>query len=94
MLRRDGFASMDAGDEDGTLTTRPVTFRGKHLFVNVAAEGGELRAEVLDEDGQVIAGADARQLRAGARGQHAGRGDVEGADLARLAGKAVRSAST
>ena len=32
MLRRDGFASMDAGLGGSTLTTRPVTFAGKHLF--------------------------------------------------------------
>jgi len=54
-LRRDGFASMDAGaDEEGTLTTRPVTFRGKHLFANVAAADGELHAELLDADGKTI----------------------------------------
>ena len=55
ILRRDGFASMDAGEQAGTLTTRPVTFRGKHLFVNVDCPRGELRAEALDEDGNVIA---------------------------------------
>jgi len=54
-LRRDGFASMDAGEKTGTLTTRPVTFSGTRLFVNVAAPSGELRAEVLDETGNVIA---------------------------------------
>jgi len=53
-LRRDGFASMDAGAGGGMLTTRPVTFRGKHLFVNVDADGGELRVEVLDKAGRVI----------------------------------------
>src|SRR5262245_14883646 len=53
-LRRDGFASLDAGAAEGTLTTRPIQFRGRHLFVNVAAEAGELRAEVLDEKGQVV----------------------------------------
>lgn len=51
VLRRDGFASMDAGEAGGTLTTRPVRFGGKHLFVNLAAFGGELRVEVLDEKG-------------------------------------------
>ncbi len=55
MLRRDGFASMEAKDRPGTLTTRPVTFTGRRLFVNVAAAGGELRVEVLDRDGNVIA---------------------------------------
>jgi len=54
VLRRDGFASMDAGGETETLTTRPVTFQGKHLFVNVDCPEGELKAEVLDEDGKVM----------------------------------------
>ena len=53
-LRRDGFASMDAGDQPGMLTTRPVRFRGKHLFVNVDAPEGELKVEVLGADGQPI----------------------------------------
>ncbi len=54
-LRRDGFASMVAGEEAGTLTTRPITFKGKHLFVNASCPQGTLRAEVLDEQGQPIA---------------------------------------
>jgi hypothetical protein len=53
-LRRDGFASMEAGEREGTLTTRPVRFGGKHLFVNAASANGELRVEVLDKDGNVI----------------------------------------
>lgn len=47
-LRRDGFASMDG---PGVLTTRPVKFKGKHLFVNVK---GEMRVELLDAAGNVI----------------------------------------
>lgn len=54
IMRRDGFASMDAGAESGTLTTRPVEFKGRYLFVNVDAPAGELRAEVLDRKGNVI----------------------------------------
>jgi len=54
VLRRDGFASMDAREAGGTLTTRPVTFSGRRLFVNVDADEGELAAEVLDADGRVI----------------------------------------
>ena len=64
-LRRDGFASMDfmpdrspvvrkPGDA-GTLTTRVITFTGEHLFVNADASRGQLRVEVLDESGAVIA---------------------------------------
>jgi hypothetical protein len=57
-LRRDGFASMDAGAGGGALTTRPLRFAGKSLFINAAVggPGGELRAEVLGEDGRPIAG--------------------------------------
>jgi hypothetical protein len=54
-LRRDGFASMDAGEQVGTLTTRPVTFKGKYMFVNLDAPKGDLQVEVLDEQGKVIA---------------------------------------
>ena len=54
-LRRDGFASMQADDEEGTLTTRPVRFRGKFLFVNAAIEDdGKLEIETLDREGNVI----------------------------------------
>jgi hypothetical protein len=53
-MRRDGFASMDAQKQSGTLTTRPVKFKGKYLFVNLDAPKGTLRAEVLDLDGNVI----------------------------------------
>jgi len=53
-MRRDGFASMNADNEFGMLTTRPVKFKGKYLFVNVDAPEGELWAEVLDLDGKVI----------------------------------------
>jgi len=67
MLRRDGFASMDEdgaapalrrvspATPPGTLTTRPVRFSGRHLFVNVDAPQGELRVELLDRDGRNIA---------------------------------------
>jgi hypothetical protein len=54
-LRRDGFVSMSAGARDGVLTTRPVTFAGEHLFVNVDCPRGELKVEVLDVDGQPLA---------------------------------------
>jgi len=55
-LRRDGFASMDAAEAGGTLTTRPLRFNGKYLFVNVNNPHGELRAEVLDQTGKTIPG--------------------------------------
>ena len=63
-LRRDGFASMDWRPDaspvarraaQGSLTTRPIRFSGSHLFVNADLDGGELRVEVLDRAGKVIA---------------------------------------
>jgi hypothetical protein len=54
-LRRDGFASMDAEETPGMLTTRPVTFKGRYLFVNADVPHGELRVAVRDENGQLIA---------------------------------------
>ncbi|HOX36634.1 MAG TPA: glycosyl hydrolase family 32 [Candidatus Brocadiia bacterium] len=53
-LRRDGFASMDAGEAGGTLTTRPLIFNGSRLFVNASAKSGEFRVEAIDERGEVI----------------------------------------
>lgn len=54
-LRRDGFASMDA-DGQGEILTRKLTFRGEHLFVNIDAPQGCLKAEILDENGNVFEG--------------------------------------
>jgi hypothetical protein len=34
--------------------TRPLTFKGRHLFVNADCPDGELKAEVLDKDGKGI----------------------------------------
>jgi hypothetical protein len=90
VLRRDGFASMGAGDGERSLLTRPVTFRGKHLFVNVAAGGGELRAEVLDRDGQVIPGLTRDQCVPVRVDSTRAAVTWQGADLARLPGQAVR----
>ncbi len=54
ILRRDGFASMESGPGKGVLTTRPVTFNGQYLFVNVDCPSGELKVEILDEKNKVI----------------------------------------
>jgi hypothetical protein len=55
VLRRDGFISLDAGEPEGTLLTEPFTLPGEKLFVNVEALQGELRAEILDPAGEVLA---------------------------------------
>jgi hypothetical protein len=64
-LRRDGFASMGMparsirrveqhGQPSFTLTTRPLTFTGRYLFVNADTAAGDVRVEVLDREGRVI----------------------------------------
>jgi hypothetical protein len=91
MLRRDGFASMDAGSEQAVLTTRPVSFRGKHLFVNVDVPQGQLSVEVLDERSRVILPFDRQHCRPirGDKTRQAVTWQVAN-NLAAVVGKAVR----
>ena len=55
VLRRDGFVSLDAVAQDGVLDTRPFPLRRGRLHVNVDARQGELRVDVLDASGRVVA---------------------------------------
>ena len=90
-LRRDGFASMDGGAGGGTLTTRPVTFTGKHLFVNADADGGEVTVEVLDRDGNAIEPFTRAACRAAAADSTLHRVVWQGPkDLSAVAGRPVR----
>ncbi len=90
-LRRDGFASMEAGPKGATLTTRPVQFTGNHLFVNVDCPKGKLVAEVLDANGQPLKGFTAEKCQpASADSTLTEVAWSDGASLADLAGKPVR----
>ena len=54
-LRRDGFASLNATDQHGTVLTRPLTFNGKALYVNAQiSKGGYLKAELRDRVGKAV----------------------------------------
>ncbi len=55
-IRRDGFAFMHTTEYAGILVTRPLSFLGKYLFVNVACPEGELKVEVCDRDFRPIPG--------------------------------------
>ena len=55
-LRKDGFASLDAGSEIGTITTKRLSGASGALHVNCNAAGGWLKMEVLDADGNVVPG--------------------------------------
>ena len=90
-LRRDGFASMDAPAAGGILTTRKLRFSGAHLFANVDAPNGELKAEVLDAAGQPIAPFTLENsLSVKADSTHQFLQWRGATDLAKLAGKEVR----
>lgn len=57
-LRRDGFVSYGTnGAKAGSLTTEPVVFDGKYMFVNadLAKKGAQMTVEILDQDGNHIA---------------------------------------
>ncbi len=52
-LRVDGFISADAAYTGGELTTRPLTFSGTRLQLNLATgAGGTVRVEIQDESGR------------------------------------------
>lgn len=55
--RLDGFVSLDAAkDREGWLRTRPLTFEGNGLELNINAQGGQARVAILDELGAAIPG--------------------------------------
>ncbi len=47
VLRRDGFISLDAGEEPGTLLTKPFVLGGTTLHVNADAKSGEVAVTLL-----------------------------------------------
>lgn len=55
-LRLDGYVSLGASYDGGTLTTVPVTPGGTELHLNAAARFGEIIVEVLSPDGKVVPG--------------------------------------
>ena len=55
-LRKDGFASLDAGAKTGIVTTKLLDGLRGRLYVNAEIKGGEIKAEVLDADGKVVKG--------------------------------------
>jgi hypothetical protein len=55
-LRLDGFASLEAYQEGGTITTKPLIFERDRLEMNVRAPHGEVRVEILTSAGQPLPG--------------------------------------
>ncbi len=58
-LPLDRFVSIEPVEHRGSLTTKPFVVEGERLVLNVDASGGELRVEVLEEEGEAIPGYDA-----------------------------------
>lgn len=56
-MRIDGFSSLSAGYQGGTVTTKPFTFTGRELEINYATSAaGEIRVEILDAEGNTLPG--------------------------------------
>ncbi len=55
VLRRDGFISLDAGQQPGTLLTKPFVLTGGKLLVNVDAADGTLEVDILDTEKKILA---------------------------------------
>jgi hypothetical protein len=57
VLRTDGFASVHTGYAGGEMSTRPFTFTGAELVLNMSTSaGGSIRVEVQDAAGQALPG--------------------------------------
>ena len=56
--RVDGFVSAQGGSQGGSLTTKPIRFRGKQLEINFTTHGkrGHVRVELQDASGKTIPG--------------------------------------
>ncbi|MBI1928880.1 hypothetical protein HYR99_32125 [Candidatus Poribacteria bacterium] len=50
-LRRDGFVSLDAGNEEGHTLTKPLTLDGRPLHVNVDGRKGYIVVAITDDKG-------------------------------------------
>jgi hypothetical protein len=55
-LRVDGFASMNASFDGGTITTRPYFLGGSRILLNVKSDYGKVLVELLDEGDRPMRG--------------------------------------
>lgn len=56
-IRIDGFSSINAGYNGGSVLTKPLKFQGKTLEINYSTSAaGEIQIELLDENNKVING--------------------------------------
>jgi len=65
VLRRDGFVSLDAGDDEGTVLTKPFAMPEGSLRLNVDASNGQAWAAICSEGGAPIEGCERSQAVTG-----------------------------
>ncbi|UCG59069.1 MAG: hypothetical protein JSU70_06080 [Phycisphaerales bacterium] len=91
-LRLDGFASIWAPYQGGTMTTKAFTFTGKHLLLNFATSApGCVKVEIQDTDGKPIPRYSLREAREliGNYVDHAASWQ-HGTDVSSLSGRPIR----
>jgi hypothetical protein len=91
-LRLDGFVSVSAPYEGGTMTTRPFVFKGERLLLNFATSAaGSIRVEIQDADGAPLPGYSANEAQEliGNYIEHPARWKG-GTDVSALAGRLIR----
>ena len=55
--RKDGFVALTADKSGGVVTTRPLKTTGGKLYLNYqTSEGGKIKVDVLDKDGELLPG--------------------------------------
>ena len=89
VYRMDGFVSANAGAAGGTLTTKPVTFAGSKLSLNLASKGGT-RVELQDANGKPLPGFTSGDCTPIIGDFIDRRVSWKGGDVSALAGKPVR----
>lgn len=55
-MKRDRYVAREAGEQRGTMTTRPITLEVDSLTLNADAETGEIRVQICDRDGRPLPG--------------------------------------
>ena len=61
-LRRDGFVSLDAGEAEGHMLTKPLTLNGGELRLNVDASQGYVVVSVTDDIGTPLENYTSQQI--------------------------------
>jgi hypothetical protein len=92
-LRADGFVSLHAPAAGGELLTKPLTFSGGNLALNVETSGaGSVQVEIQDAQGKPLDGFTLNECQPIFCDslQHIVRWESQGGDLRPLAGKPVR----